>query len=109
MGQLEKYLIKLNKTFRALPTWQQVLIVGGFLSSIYFIITFLGSICVQLCCARRNESLSVEIPKNIFDARNDEELEKIRNKRLEKFENFKKKTIVDQMNVEAQLAKQLGL
>merc|ERR1711933_688112 len=30
-------------------------------------------------------------------------------RRFEKFENFKKKTIEDQMNVEAQLAKQLGL
>ena len=85
-----------------------VLIIGGFGYSIYAILNALKCICAFVCCAKSRKEQS-EIPRNIFEAKNEAELQKIRNKRLEKFENFKQKTIADQLNVEAQLAKQLGL
>lgn len=77
--------------------------------SIYAILNALKGVLTYLCCAASTQDEESMIPPNLFEVKNEEELEKIRNKRLEKFENFKKKTITDQMNMEAQLAKTLGL
>eukprot|EP01084_Bolivina_argentea_P002964 5546_1 len=90
----------LLNTYAGLTLWQQLFVLGGFAYSLFAVFKML----MHCFGFKKGEILNSEIPDDIF---NSDEIEKIRNKRLEKF--AKETMIRNQMNMEAKLAKQLGL
>ena len=76
--------------------------IAGFGYSLFAIFKFIMNICASLFETEQAESS--EIPADVFD---EEEKQKIRSKRLEFL--AKQRTISDQLNLEAKIAKTLGI
>ena len=78
-----------------------VLVIAGFAYCILAIVKFMGNICSYIFGINEDKSSSID---GVFD---DSEQDKIRNKRLQYL--AKQAMISENMNMEAKLARQLGL